>query len=247
MIRAVALGLTLVLTVLLAGCGLVDVDEPPAYTLQAQAPPLIVPFPEVDALAPAPARTLALGRARSLAQRTALSITIPACDDDAARGFAVDARTLVAHRDVVSGGGYVRVSTANGSSTAVGAASAFRVGDLGVVRVARPVPRRLQPARSVTAGASVVVVTERNGTIRTVPGVVVDTVQGATYGVRTPVLRLTSAIEKGDTGPVLDANGRVIGAVFGVDARTTLGLAVPVSALRGRAPARTLEALDACD
>ena len=61
------------------------------------------------------------------------------------------------------------------------------------------------------------------------------------------MLRLTSDVREGDAGPVLDAKGRLVAVVYGVDERTTLGLAIPAAALRGRAAARTLEALDACD
>jgi hypothetical protein len=247
-IRAAALGLTLFVTVLLAGCGMVVTDQAPTSAIRASAPALLPAFPEVEALAPAPARTLSLGRARRVAQKAALEIRIPACDDDSlGRGFALDAHTLVAHRDAVPGAGWVRVETANRRSTAVGAASAYRVGELGVVHVARRLPRKLPLGLNVAAGASVVVVTERDGKLRMLPGVVVDSVPGAPYGARTKVLRLTADVQDGDAGPVLDAKGRMVGAVFGVDERTTLGVAVPVAALRGRAAARTLETLRACD
>jgi len=248
MIRAAALGLTLVVTILLTGCGILVTDEAPTDVLQVSAPVLVPAIPEVDALVHAPRRTLSLGRARKVAKRTALGIGIPACDNDPlGRGFALDAHTLVAHRDALPGGGWVRVSTANGGSKAVGAGSAYRVGELGVVRVARTLPRRLPLNQSVAAGASVVVVVERKDKLRMLPGVVVDSVPGAPYGARTKVLRVTSAVEEGDAGPVLDAKGRIVGAVFGVDERTGLGVAVPAAALRGRAGVRTLEALDACD
>ena len=141
----------------------------------------------------------------------------------------------------------MRVETANHRSTAVGAASAYRVGELGVIQVARRLPRKLGPNPSVGAGASVVVVTERDGKLRMLPGVIVDSVPGAPFGARTKVLRLSATVQEGDAGPVLDAKGRIVGAVFGVDERTGLGVAVPVSALRGRAAGRTVEALDACD
>ena len=247
MIRGVALGLTLFVTLLLTGCGIVVTDEAPTDALQVSAPPLVEAYTEVEALA-APARTLSLRRARQVARKAALRVVVPSCDDDSrGRGFALDAHTLVAHRDVVPGGGWVRVWTANRRSTAVGAGSAYRVGELGVARVARTLPRRLPLARSVAAGASVVVVTERDGKLRMLPGVVVDSVPGKAYGARTKVLRLTSDVREGDAGPVLDAKGRLVAVVFGVDERTTLGLAIPAAALRGRAAARTLEALDACD
>jgi hypothetical protein len=248
MIRAAALGLTLVVTVLLTGCGIVVTDEAPTDDLRVSAPALVEAFPEVEALAPAPTRTLSLGGARRIAQRAALQIRIPACDDDfLGRGFALDSHTLIAHHDALPGGGWVRVETADRRSTAVGAASAYRVGELGVARVARLLPRRLRPARSVAAGASVVVFAERRGKLRMLRGVVVDSVPGARYGARTKVLRVTSAVRDGDAGPVLDAKGRIVAVVFAFDPHTTLGLAVPVAALRGRAVARTLEGLQACD
>jgi hypothetical protein len=247
-IRAAALGLTLVVTVLLTSCGVLVTDEAPTDVVQVSAPALLETFPEVDAQAPSTARTVSLGRARRLARRAALRVLIPACDDDdTARGFAVGRRTLIAGRDVVEGGGWVRVWTANRTSTALGPASAFRVGDLGVVRVSRPLPRRLPVARTVASGASVVVVVERDGKLRLLPGVVVDSVPGAPHGAPTKVLRVTSAVREGDAGPVLDAKGRIVGAVFAVEPETTLGLAVPSAALGGRAAARTLEALEPCD
>jgi hypothetical protein len=160
MIRATALGLALVVTVLLTGCGIVVTDEAPIDALEFSAPALLAALPEVEVLAPAPTPTLSLGQARRMAYKAALEIRIPACDDDAlGRGFALDAHTLIAPRDAVPGGGWVRVETANRRSTAVGAASAYRVGELGVVRVARRLPRKLPIGRGVTAGASVVVVT----------------------------------------------------------------------------------------
>ena len=143
MIRGVALGLTLFVTLLLTGCGIVVTDEAPTDALQVSAPPLVEAYTEVEALA-APARTLSLRRVRQVARKAALQVVVPSCDDDSrGRGFALDAHTLVAQRDVVPGGGWVRVWTANRRSTAVGAGSAYRVGELGVARVARTLPRRL--------------------------------------------------------------------------------------------------------
>lgn len=247
MIRAVALGLTLVVTTLLTGCGLVVTDEAPTDPIQIDAPGLVPVFPEVEAVAAAPGRTLSPARARRIAQRAALQIRIPACDDDSTgRGFALDAHTLVGDRDVLEGGGFVRVWSANRRSTPVGGASAYRIGDLGLARVARTLPRRLALGGSLASGASVVAIAERNGKFRMLPGVVVDGVDGTPYGARTKVLRLTSDVREGDVGPVLDAKGRIVAVVFAVDPRTTLGIAIPVGALRGRAAARVGETLEAC-
>ena len=248
MIKAVALGLALVVTVLLTGCGIIVTDEAPTGDIRASAPALLSTFPEVEELVPAATRTISLGKARRLVRQTALEIRVPACDDDPlGRGFALDAHTLVANREAVPGSGWVRVETANRRSTAVGAATAYRLGDLGVIQVARRLPRSLGSDPNVGPGASVVVVTERDGRLRLLPGVIVDSVSGAPFGAKTKVLRLSSAVQGGDAGPVLDAKGRIVGAVFGVDERTGLGLAIPASALRGHAARRTVGALDACD
>jgi len=247
-IKAVALGLALVVTVLLTGGGIIVTDEAPTGDIRASAPALVSTFPEVEELVPASTRTISSRKARRLVRRTALEIRIPACDDDPlGRGFALDAHTLIADRDAVPGSGWVRVETASHRSTAVGAATAYRLGDLGVIQVARRLPRSLESDPNVGAGASVVVVTERDGKLRVLPGVIVDSVSGAPFGVKTKVLRLSSAVQDGDAGPVLDARGRIVGAVFGVDEGTGLGLAIPVGALRGRAARHTVEPLDACD
>jgi hypothetical protein len=246
-IRAAALGLTLVVTILLTSCGLLVTDEVPIGAVQASAPALVPTFPEVDALVPPATRSLSAAGAIRLARRAALQVRIPACDDDAlGRGFALDAHTLVAHRDAVPGGGWVRVQTGNGRSTAVGSANAYRLGDLGVVRVARPLPRAAR-GTTVDAGAWVVAVVERNGKLRALPGVVVDSVPGARFDARTNVLRITSEVRDDDAGVLLDARGRIVGAVFGIDPKTTFGVALPAAALRGRPAAAGLEALDACD
>jgi hypothetical protein len=246
-IKAVALALTLVVTVLLTGCGIVVTDAAPTSEIRASAPTLVSTFTEVGSLAPAPTRALSPGEARRLVRKTALELRIPACDDDPLGwGFALDARTLVARREGIPGGGRGHVETVNGRSTAIGAARAFRIGELAVVQVARRLPRGLGSDPNVATGASVVVVTERAGKLRLLPGVIVDSVPGAPFGTKTNVLRLTSDVQAGDAGPVLDAKGRIVGAVFGVDEGTSLGLAVPVRALRGRAPRHTLEALDTC-
>ena len=248
MIKAVALGLALVVTVLLTGCGIIVTDEAPTGDIRASAPALLSTFPEVEELVPASTRTISLGKARRLVRQTALEIRIPACDDDPlGRGFALDAHTLVADRDAVPGSGWVRVETANRRSTAVGAATAYRLGDLGVIQVARRLPGVSDPTRTRAPGGQWSSSPSATASSGSFPGVIVDSVSGAPFGAKTKVLRLSSAVQDGDAGPVLDAEGRIVGAVFGVDERTSLGLAIPASALRGHAVRRMVGALDACD
>ena len=88
MIKAVALGLALVVTVLLTGCGIIVTDEAPTGDIRASAPALLSTFPEVEELVPAATRTISLGKARRLARKAALELRIPTCDDDPlGRGF----------------------------------------------------------------------------------------------------------------------------------------------------------------
>ena len=246
MIKAVALGLTLVVTALLTGCGIVVTDEAPPGDIRASAPSVLSTFPEVAALAPAPTRTLSLGKARRLARKAALEIRIPACDDDPlGRGFALDAHTLVAHRDAVPGGGWVRV---DGEPAIDGNRSRECLS----YRRARRHPGR--PPAAAEAGVR----PERR--CRGVGGGRHRARrQAAAVARRDRGQRPRGAVRREDEGasPELGCPGRGRGPCprcQGTDRRrgvrgrrgTSLGLAVPVSALRGRAARRAGEALDAC-
>ena len=93
-----------------------------------------------------------------------------------------------------------------------------------------------------------VVVTERRGKLRMLPGVIVDSVPGAPYGAKTKVLRVTSAIQEGDAGPVLDAKGRIVGAVFGVDEGRVSGWRSPLPrSAAARPDARSRRSIPATD
>jgi hypothetical protein len=248
LIRAYALGILLVATTLLTGCGVIVTDAPPEQPVQVDAPPQVPLDPVVEAAFPVATRALSLAHARGIARASTLRIRIPDCDDEiTGTGFALDAHTLVSERHAIPGAGNLRVSTASRKTKAVGAASAYRIGELAVARVAGTLPRRLPGPPSVAGGTSVVAVVERNGKPHMLPGVVVDSVSGEPYDVPTRVLRLTSEVRKGDTGPVLDPKGRIVAVVIAVDELTTLGVALPASTLRGRALARLGEALEACD
>ena len=83
---------------------------------------------------------------------------------------------------------------------------------------------------------------------RLFPGVVVDTVAGAPFGVRGPVLRLTSDLRRDEAGgPVVDAKGRIVAVAFATDPRTGFAIAAPVSTIRSSVAAGSLEALSRCD
>jgi S1-C subfamily serine protease len=231
------------------GCGLVVVDDPADSELRLRAPALVEADPRVEAVA---VSIPALSRARATRQvrRGALQIRSAGCDGKpSGSGFALDSRILIAHRDVLPGASTLKVVTRKGRRVAVAAKSVYRLGDFGIARVGRPVPRPMPFRWSDALGAQVIVVGyPLGGKPRLLKGVVVDRVAGAPFGVPGPVLRLTSALREDEPGgPVIDAKGRLVAVAFTTDPDTGLAVAVPVSTLRALVAKRALETLPTCD
>ena len=239
----------LAMLVLVPGCGLVVVNESPAGGVDLAAPALVEADPAVEAKT-APVATMSLARVRRQARSTALRIRNVGCDRvRAGSGFALDSKLLLAGRDVVPGAGALRISSRKSAARAVAASRVYRLGDLVVARVANRLPRRGAAATRIASGASVAVVGyPLSRAPRLFPGVVVDSVAGAPFGVRGPVLRLTSDL-RGDEvgGPVVDAKGRVVAVAFETDPRTGFAIAAPISTIRSSVAAGSLEAISHCD
>ena len=233
---------------LIPGCGLVVVDKPPSGQVRLDAPPLVEVDPGVEARATALA-TVSPGRARRQVRRGALRIRNTACDGiPTGSGFALDSKILIAQRDVLPGGGALKVAPRNGRARTLEAAQVYRLGEFGIARVERRLPQMLPLGRNVALGASVAVVGyPLSAEPRLVPGVVVDSVAGAPFGVRGRVMRLTSTLRHDEPGgPVIDARGRIVAVAFATDPRTGFAVAVPIRTLRSLVAARSLEALPSC-
>lgn len=234
--------------VLLPGCGIVVVDAAPSGGLRLYAPRLVEADSTVEARSAA-VSTLSLARARRQVRRGALRIRNTGCDGiPTGSGFALDSGLLIAYRDVLPGAGRLRVASRNGRARTVDAVRVYRLGEFGIARVGR-LPRTLPYGRSAALGSSVAVIGyPLSARPRLLPGVVVDEVAGARFGVRGHVLLLTSALQKDEPGgPVIDARGRVVAVAFATDQRTGLTVAVPVRALRTLVTAGALDALPRCD
>lgn len=249
MSRVVLVAATILASIGSAGCGELVVEEPPNEPLRAPVPRLIELDPsvgsEVDARIPQLARDSAERRSR----RGTLRVRNTACIGvSTGSGFALDANTLVTNRHVLAGADLLEVSTWDGRTISVSSASVSRLGDLGIARVSGRLPQMLPLGRSAARGASVTAVGyPLGGQLRLLPGVVVDHVSGAPFGIPGTVMRLTAAVQPGNSGgPVLDASGRVVGVVFAIEIRTGLALAIPVEALRALVASRDLEALPPC-
>lgn len=232
---------------LLPGCGLLVIDKAPGQRLGIDAPTLVEVDPRVDAV---PARSLSGRRAKRTVRRGTLRVRNVGCDGKpAGAGFALDSKLLVARRDVLPGAGQLRVARRKGRAIAVDAAGVYRLGELGIASVARRLPRTLPLGRELALGASVAVVRyPLEARPRLLPGVVVDRVAGARFGVPGAVVRLTSALGDDEPGgPVVDARGRIVAVAFTTDPKTGLAVALPVEVLRTLVARRALEALPPCD
>ena len=239
----------LAMLVLVPGCGLVVVNESPPGGVDLAAPTLVEADPAVEART-ASVAPMSLARVRRQARSAALRIRNAGCDRiRAGSGFALDSKLLLAGRDVVPGAGALRVSSRKGAARSVGASRVYRLGDLVVARVAGRLPRRGAAVTRTASGASVAVVGyPLSRAPRLFPGVVVDAVAGAPFGIRGPVLRLTSDLRADEAGgPVVDAKGRIVAVAFTTDPRTGFAIAAPISTIRSSVANGSLEALARCD
>jgi hypothetical protein len=240
-----ALGLAALL--LVPGCGLLVAPDASSGRIRLAAPPLVDLDPRVRPVAVA---SLSIGRATRRTRQGMLRIRATGCDDiPTGTGFALGPTILLAHRDVVPGAGALTVARRSGRARKVAAARVFRLGELGVAHVTGRLPRSLPIAGSGALGASVAVVGyPLSARPRLLPGVVVDEVAGARFGVRGRVLRLTSVLRDDDPGgPVIDARGHIFGVAFATDPRTGFAVAVPIATLRTLVARRSLEGAPPCD
>jgi hypothetical protein len=243
----VAVGLAMLIFV--PACGVVVVNQAPNGGVDLAAPALVEADPAVEART-AGVATMSLGRARRQARSVALRIRNAGCDGvRSGSGFALDSQLLLAGRDVVPGGSALRISSRKSAAKTVGASRVYRLGDLVVARVDRRLPRAGVHGVRTGTGASVAVVGyPLSGTPRLFPGVVVDTVAGKRFGIRGPVLRLTSDLRRDESGgPVIDAKGRIVAVAFATDPETGFAIAAPIATLRSARAVGSLEALDRCD
>ncbi len=228
--------------------GVLVVDKPPDGQGRLDAPALVEADARVQARA-ATVATLSPARATLRVRREVLRIRNTGCDGvPSGSGFALGSRLLVTDRDVLPGAGTLAVAPRSGRMKSVDAARVYRLGELGIARVEGRLPRSVPDGESSALGASVAVVGyPLTAKPRLLPGVVVDSIAGAPFGVRGRVMRLTSALRHDDPGgPVIDAKGRVVGVAFATDPRTGFAVAVPIRTLRSLVDANALEALAPC-
>lgn len=243
----IAVGIAAV--VLTPSIGLLVVATPDGSDVRLDAPALVEADPAVKARGGTVA-AVSLARARREVRARMLRIRNAGCDGvRSGSGFALDSRLLVADREVVPGATALRVAARKAHARPVDAKRVFGLGELVVAHVGRRLQRVLPPAPKTGSGASVAIVGyPLSAKPRLVPGVVVDSVAGAPFGVRGRVMRVASALRRDEPGgPVIDAKGRLVAVAFTHDPGTGLAVAVPIGTLRALVAKRALDALAPCN
>lgn len=106
--------------------------------------------------------------------------------------------------------------------------------DLALVETHQTLPATMALGAGVGAGDDGAAVGYPEGRrLRFSQGHVVDRKSGAVFDQSAQILRITNEIRPGNSGgPLVDADGVVVGVVFAIERSTGYGLAVPVTALR---------------
>ncbi len=155
-------------------------------------------------------------------------------------GFVVDhdqdpatPPVVITNRHVVAGSTHLTVTTSTGARLTVEGVTQARYVDLALVAVSGPVPAALAVAPDSRPGAHVSLVGHPlGGGLDTRHGTVVDYVRNPRLGSTGQIMRLDAWVRPGNSGgPVLDADGDVIGVVYAVEIATHEGLALPAHLL----------------
>lgn len=150
-------------------------------------------------------------------------------------GFAYDAHTLITNRHVVEDTRELQVTTYDGRTIAVTAASVAAVADLAIITTEESIGAGAVLAQEdpVEGDAITVVGYPNGGQLTTVSGVVLGATGDPLGAALGTVLATTAHVEPGSSGsPVLNERGEVVGVIYAKDPATEQSFMVPVSLLR---------------
>jgi len=149
-------------------------------------------------------------------------------------GFAYDAHTLITNRHVVEDSRELQVTTYDGRTIAVTAASVAAVADLAIITTEESigVGAVLAQEDPVEGDAITVVGYPNGGVLTTVSGVVLGATGDPLGAALGTVLATTAPVEPGSSGsPVLNERGEVVGVIYAKN-EAEQSFMVPVSLLR---------------
>jgi S1-C subfamily serine protease len=173
-------------------------------------------------LASAPLRLAADAETRRVEKLTLRIRNISCAEALVGSGFAVDAHTLITNRHVISGAAALQADTWDGQTVDldVSQASTGVLVDIGVIHVAQALPVVATPGPQPPVGARVTAVGYPLGGALTITH---GRVLGYLDGNKLPggiafdgqVMEVSAPVKHGNSGgPLLDAQGRLVGVVF---------------------------------
>ena len=220
--RAFAVAATVAL---LAGCGIVPADPGPL-------PSDYVPVAPSESIAP---QGNLDSDGFSAAQRMTVRVRNVGCDAlKTGTGFAVDAHTLVTNRHVIEDTKELQVTTYDGRTIDVTAASATAVADLAIVTTEQSIGGFSALAQEDPAeGDAITVIGYPLGRkLTTVSGVVLGSIADPLGAALGTVMATTAQVEPGSSGsPVLNEKGEVVGVIYAKN-ESEQSFMIPVSLLR---------------
>lgn len=165
-------------------------------------------------------------------------------------GFVLPGGLVVTNRHVVGRPRSVSVNTWDGVSIDAEVDGIATDADLAVLRLVGEPDLPVAELRTtpVRLGEAIIVVGYPGGGPSTVTtGAVVGVQDVDVLGAVTEVILVDAPIRPGNSGgPLLDADGRVVGVVFALDRAAGVGLVVPVAALLERLATGTMTAPEGC-
>lgn len=171
----------------------------------------------------------------SAAQRMTVRVRNVGCDSlKTGTGFAVDAHTLVTNRHVIEDSKELQVTTYDGSTIDVTAASATAVADLAIITTEQSIGgfSALAQTDPLEGDAITVIGYPLGGKLTTVTGVVLGSVADPLGAALGTVMVTTASVEPGSSGsPVLNEKGEVVGVIYAKN-ESDQSFMVPVSLLR---------------
>lgn len=171
----------------------------------------------------------------SQAQRMTMRVRNVGCDSlKTGTGFAYDAHTLITNRHVVEDTSELQVTTYDGRTIAVTAASVAAVADLAIITTEESIGAGAVLAQEdpVEGDAITVVGYPNGGQLTTVSGVVLGATGDPLGAALGTVLATTAPVEPGSSGsPVLNERGEVVGVIYAKN-EAEQSFMVPVSLLR---------------
>ncbi len=172
----------------------------------------------------------------SVAQRMTVRVRNVGCESlKTGTGFAYDAHTLITNRHVVEDTRELQVTTYDGRTIAVTAASVAAVADLAIITTEESIGAGAVLAQEdpIEGDAITVVGYPNGGQLTTVSGVVLGSTGDPLGAALGTVLATTAPVEPGSSGsPVLNERGEVVGVIYAKDPGTEQSFMVPVSLLR---------------